>query len=131
MPKGRETLEGRGIREGNTMKLLREDNHITFCGERPVDRNNPELAATAVELTLPTGLSEKAQKCWDYLDGTAFAYEYQGRLVVTDESLELTEYGDGSHEAPFGAPRWECDSWEELEEALEATCDDLEQDGLL
>ena len=113
------------------MKFLRGDNRVTFCGEHPIDRNNPEKAATAVELTLPTGLSEKAQKCWDYFDGTAFAYEYQGKLVVTDESLELTEYGDGSHEAPFGAPRWVCDSWEELEEILEATYDDLEEDDLL
>ena len=113
------------------MKFLRADNQITFCGERPIDRQNPEQAATAVELTLPTGLSEKAWKCWDYFDGTAFAYEYQGKLVVTDESLELTEFGDGSHEAPFGAPRWVCDSWEELEAALEATYDDLEEDDLL
>ena len=113
------------------MKFLREDNRVTFCGEQPIDRNNPEQAATAIELTLPTGLSEKAQKCWDYFDGTAFAYEYCGRLVVTDEALELTEYGDGSYEAPFGAPRWVCDGWEELEEILEATYDDLEADGCL
>ena len=113
------------------MKFLREDNRVTFCGEHPIDRNNPEQAATAIELTLPTGLSEKARKCWDYFDGTAFAYEYCGRLVVTDEALDLTEYGDGSHEAPFGAPRWVCDSWEELEEILEATYDDLKEDGCL
>lgn len=113
------------------MKFLRTDNHITFCGEHPIDRNNPEQAATAIELTLPTGLSAKAWKCWDYFDGTAFAYEYQGRLVVTDEALELTEYGDGSHEAPFSAPRWVCDSWEELEQILEETYDDLKEDGCI
>ena len=113
------------------MKFLRTDNHITFCGEHPIDRNNPEQAATAIELTLPTGLSAKAWKCWDYFDGTAFAYEYQGRLVVTDEALELTEYGDGSHEAPFGAPRWVCDSWEELEQILEETYDDLKEEMIV
>ena len=113
------------------MKFLRTDNHITFCGEHPIDRNNPEQAATAIELSLPTGLSAKAWKCWDYFNGTAFAYEYQGRLVVTDEALELTEYGDGSHEAPFGAPRWVCDSWEELEQILEETYDDLKEDGCI
>ena len=113
------------------MKFLRTDNHITFCGEHPIDRNNPEQTATAIELTLPTGLSAKAWKCWDYFDGTAFAYEYQGRLVVTDEALELTEYGDGSHEAPFGAPRWVCDSWEELEQILEETYNDLKEDGCI
>lgn len=113
------------------MKFLRTDNHITFCGKHPIDRNNPEQAATAIELTLPTGLSAKALKCWDSFDGTAFAYEYQGRLVVTDEALELTEYGDGSHEAPFGAPRWVCDSWEELEQILEETYGDLKEDGCI
>lgn len=113
------------------MKFLRTDNHITFCGEHPIDRNNPEQAATAIELSLPTGLSAKAWKCWDYFNGTAFAYEYQGKLVVTDEALELTEYGDGSHEAPFGAPRWVCDSWEELEQILEETYDDLKEDSCI
>ena len=113
------------------LKFLRPDNRITFCGERPVDRSDPENARTAVELTLPTGLSEKAQACLDYFDGTAFAFEYLGRLVVTDEALDLTEFGDGSHEAPFGAPRWVVDSWEELEQILEANYDDLKADDLL
>ena len=113
------------------MKFLREDNKVTFCGEVPVDMNDRESGDTAIELTLPTGLSEKAQACWDYFDGTAFAYEYKGRLVVTDEGLYLTEHGDGTYEAPFGGPRWVVDSWEELENALEATYDDLEEDGML
>jgi hypothetical protein len=51
--------------------------------------------------------------------------------VVTDEALELSEYGDGSHEAPFGAPRWVCDSWEELEQILEETYEDLKEDGCI
>ena len=126
MPKGTEKTE-----EDTDMKFLREDNHITFCGEAPVDMNDRESEGTAIELTLPTGLSEKAKACWDYFDGTAFAYEYKGRLVVTDEGLYLTEHGDGSHEAPFGGPRWEVDSWEELELILEETYDDLEADGCL
>ena len=113
------------------LKFLREDNALAFCGDDPVDRSDREHEHTAFELTLPTGLSGTAQACWDYFDGTAFAYEYKGRLVVTDESLDLAEFGDGSHEAPFGAPRWVVDSWEELEQVLEATYDDLEADGLL
>ena len=113
------------------MKFLRDDNHITFCGEKPVDRNNPELAERAVELSLPEGFSDKAKKCWDYFDGTAFAFEYGGRLIVTDESLELSAFGDGSPEAPIGFPRWECDSWQELEEILEETYDDLLEDGCI
>ena len=113
------------------MKFLRADNHATYCGENPVDMNDREMESTAIELTLPTGLSAKAQACWDYFDGTAFAYEYKDRLVVTDEGLYLTEHGDGSAEAPYGSPRWVCDSWEELEQILEETYDDLKEDGLL
>lgn len=113
------------------MKFLRADNQITFCGERPVDMNDRESEGTAVELTLPTGLSKKAWKCWDYFDGTAFAFEYKDRLVVTDEGMYLTEHGDGTREAPFGFPRWVVDSWEELEQILEEIYDDLEADDLL
>ena len=113
------------------MKFMRNDTQITFCGEKPIDRNDPKGAETAIELTLPAGFSDKAQTCWDYFDGTAFLYEYKGHLVVTDESLYLTAHGDGTAEAPLGSPRWECDSWEELETVLEQTYDDLLEDGLI
>ena len=113
------------------MKFMRNDTQVTFCGERPIDRNDPEGAEAAIELTLPTGFSEKAQACWDYFDGTAFLYEYKDRLVVTDESLYLTSHGDGSAEAPLGFPRWECDSWDELERILEQTYDELRDDGMI
>lgn len=114
---------------GESLKFLREDNELTWCGDNPVDMNDRGHEHTAVELSLPTGLSEKAHACWDYFDGTAFAYEYKGRLVVTDESLYLTEHGDGTREAPFGFTRWEVESWEELEKALEATYDELKEYG--
>ena len=113
------------------MKFLREDNRITFCGERPIDRNDPDAAEDAIELTLPEGFSEKAKACWDYFDGAAFIYEYKDRLVVTDEALELTEFGDGSREAPYGAPRWVLDSWEELEKILEEVYDELKEEDIL
>ena len=113
------------------LKFLREDNELTWCGEDPMDMNDRENEHTAVELSLPTGLSEKAQACWDYFDGTAYAYEYKGRLVITDESLYLTTHGNGTHEAPFGCSRWEVDSWEELEEILEETYDELREDGAI
>ena len=112
------------------MKFLNEHTRI-LKGIHPVDMNDRMSEGTAVELDLPDNFSDKAKACWDYFDGTAFAFEYKGRLVVTDESLYLTAHGDGSHEAPFGFPRWEVDSWEELEQALEATYDDLEAEGLL
>ena len=113
------------------MKFLRADNSVTFCGETPVDRNDRESEKTAIELSLPEGFSDKAKACWEYFDGTAFAFEYKGRLVITDESLYLTEHGDGTREAPFGGPRLECDSWEEVEDWLELVYDELDEDGLL
>lgn len=41
------------------MKFLREDNQVTYCGEDPIDRNDPEGAKDAVEMTLPTGFPKK------------------------------------------------------------------------
>jgi len=38
---------------------------------------------------------------------------------------------DFCNEAPFGAPRWVCDSWEELKQILEETYDDLKEDGCI
>ena len=113
------------------MKYLRADNHLTVCGEKPVDMNDREAEDAAVELTLPEGFSNKAKACWDYFEGAGFIYVYKDHLVVTDEGLYLTEHGDDTHEAPFGAPRWVCDTWEELEQILEETYDDLEADDLL
>lgn len=110
------------------MKYLRNDNHVTYCGADPVDMNDRDSERSAIELSLPEGFSEKAWACWNYFDGTAFLYEYKGRLVMTDESLYLTEHGDGSRQAPWGAPRGIFDSWEEVEAWLEAVYDDLEDD---
>ena len=112
------------------MKYARRDVRI-YTDQQPVDRNNPESAASAIEYSLPSGFSGKAKACWQYFSGAAYLFEYKGRLVMTDESLELTEYGDGSREAPFGAPRGEFDTWEEVEEWLEAVYDDLQSDDLL
>ena len=112
------------------MKFERPDTYI-LTGLEPIDRNDPESQSTAIEYALPTGFSDKAKACWDYFEGAAFLFSYKGKLVITDEGLYLTEHGDGSHEAPFGAPRGEFDLWEEVETWLEAVYDDLEADGLL
>ena len=111
------------------MKFLRPDTHM-IVGYRPVDMNDHENERSAVELALPDSFSDKAKACWEYFESAAFIFEYKDRLVVTDESLYLTEHGDGKTD-PYGAPRWECDSWDELEQILEETCDDLAEDGLL
>ena len=106
------------------MKFLNEHTRI-LKGIHPVDMNDRMSEGTAVELDLPDNFSDKAKACWDYFEGAAFIFEYDGKLTVTDEGLNLTAHGDGIHEA-FGAPRWVCDSWEELEQILEETCDELE-----
>ena len=112
------------------MKFQRTDIRI-YNDLQPIDMNDRASEGTAIEYALPTGFSDKAKACWDYFEGAAFLFSYKGKLVITDESLYLTEHGDGSHEAPFGAPRGEFDTWEEVEAWLEAVYDDLEADGCL
>ena len=109
------------------MKYLRNDNHTIFYGEYPIDRNDPEHALEAVELSLPAGFSDKARACWDYLEGTAFLFEYNGKLVMTDESLYLTEHGNGTAEAPWGGPRGTFETWEEVEVWLEELYDEARE----
>ncbi len=112
------------------MKFLRPDTHM-IVGYRPMDMNDHENESSAVEFALPDGFSDKAKACWEYFRGSAFIFEYKDRLVVTDEGLYLTSHGDGSHGSPIGGPRWECDSWDKLEQILEETYDNLAEDGLL
>ena len=99
------------------MKFKTEDNRMTWLDAE--DRNDPAAAAGAIGLTLPASFSRAARYAWEYLDGAAFAFEYKGRLVITDESLDLTEAGDGSRENPIGGPRAIFDSWAEAEAWLE------------
>ena len=109
------------------MKFLRQDTHILH-GLKPVDMNDRKSERTAVEPALPENFSGKAKACWRYFEGVAFIFEYKNRLVITDEALELTEHGDGTPGNPLEFPRWVCDSWEELEQILEETYDDLIDD---
>ena len=111
-----------------SLKFNRDDISVLY-GLEAVDMNDPASASSAVNLSLPDAFSEKAHQVWDYFDGTAFLFEYKGQLVVTDESLWLTDWGDGTPEAPMGFPRWVCDSWDDLERWLELTYDDLREDG--
>ena len=83
--------------------------------EYPVDKNNPENELTAIYYSVPTEFSPKAKAVMDYLDDTAWIFEYKGKLVMTDEGLYLTDFGDGRIKA-WGGPRAEFDSWEEMEE---------------
>ena len=89
-----------------------------------IDRNDPEKARTAVTLAWPETFSDRARMALRYFDDTIYLFSYDGKLVATDESMELTEYGDGSPDSPIGCPRWEGDSLDQLEAWLEAVADD-------
>ena len=106
------------------MRFLNEHTHILH-GRHPLDMNDRISECTAAELALPDNFSDKAKACWEYYKGAAYIFEYKGRLVITDESLYLTDHGDGSHSAPFGGPRWICDSWEQVERNLEQNYDEV------
>lgn len=112
------------------MSFDRPDTRI-YDDYEAIDMNDPASQGEAVEYALPEGFSDKAKACWRYFDGSAFLFAYKGRLVMTDESLYLTEHGDGTSEAPFGAPRAEFDAWDEVEAWLEAVYDELLEDGLV
>ncbi len=105
------------------MRFLRPDTHM-IVGYRPTDMNDHEKERSAVELALPTSFSDKAKACWEYFRDAAAIFEYDERLIVTDESYLLSETDN-----PCGGPRWICDSWEELESILEEVYDDLAEDG--
>ena len=77
-----------------------------------------------IEYTLPANFSEKAHAVWDYLEGAAYLFEHNDRLVITDESLDLEYKG-------FCGPRAILDSWEEVETWLEENYEDLAEAGVL
>lgn len=91
-----------------------------------VDRNDPQAATTAIEIRFPDTFSYKAWRVIRYFEGAMFLYAYKGQFVVTDESLYLTDHGDGTAEAPFGGPRWAGSSLEELERWLEQIADEYD-----
>lgn len=95
----------------------------------PVDRNDWLGALTAIEVPYPESFSKKAWKVINYMDGCMFLFFYKGKYVATDESLYLTEHGDGSMEAPYGAPRWTGDSLDEFEHWLEKLADFYDEES--
>ena len=94
-----------------------------------VDRSDPVAAKTAIELQFPKTFSARAWRVIRYMEGALYLYSYKGKFVTTDESLELTEYGDGTKESPYGCPRWIGDSLEDLEWWLESVADDNDAMG--
>ena len=96
----------------------------SFFTESPVDMNDPESAVRAFPVRIPAGLSKEAELMMEYLDDTAWLFIYNGRLVLTDESLWLTDYNRDGY---FGGPRWTGDTVEELDAWLAAEYEDLEE----
>ena len=95
----------------------------------PIDRNDPECASTAVELEFPETFSHKAWLVIRYMEAAMYLYLYKGEYILTDESLYLTDHGDGSHEAPLGGPRYVAESLEEVEQWLEELADCYDEEG--
>ena len=91
-----------------------------------IDRNDPEKARTAIMLEWPETFSDRAKMVIRYFDDTIYLFSYDGKLVATDESRELTEYGNGTSDSPFGFYRWEGTEMEHLEAWLEAVADDFD-----
>ena len=112
------------------MKFLRADTAI-YCDPRPIDRDDPDAARTAIGYDLPTGFSIKAKRFWKYLEGAAFIFEVRDKLIVTDESLELSSGGDGTRGNPFRCIRGSFDDWDALERWLEAEYDAAVAEGWL
>ena len=94
-----------------------------------IDRNDPEKAKTAIQLEWPETFSRRAKMVIKYLEGTAYLYAYADHIVITDESLELTAFGGGTPEAPFGFPRYEDNTLEGVEAWLEEVADQYDADG--
>ena len=96
----------------------------------PIDKND-QLSAElfAAHIEWPQDFSEKAKETLRYFDDTAFLFRYKHRLVITDESLWLTTWGDGTPAHPFGGPRAVLDTMQEVEAWLEQVHDELAEDG--
>lgn len=113
------------------MKFYRQDSHIIKRldpRDQPIDKNDPANEHTAIEYAIPEGFSWKAKATMNYLDGTAFIYEYKDQIVLTDESLYLTAHGDGTMDSPIGFPRGTFAGWDELERWLEMVYDEEHED---
>lgn len=94
----------------------------------PFDGHDVIGSLTAIHVSYPDSFSDRAKKVLRYLDDTAFLFFYKGKYVLTDESLYLTDYGDGSHDAPLGGPRYTCDTLEQLEAWLEWVADRYDEE---
>ena len=76
------------------------------------------MKTTTFALELPRNMRPMARAAFKALDGDGCLFEHKGRLVMTDESGDLEEQGDGNPGTPWCGPRWVGDSFAELEDWL-------------
>lgn len=76
------------------------------------------MKTTTFALELPRNMRPMARAAFKALDGDGCLFEHKGRLVMTDESGDLEEQGDGNPGNPWCGPRWVGDSFAELEDWL-------------
>ena len=62
------------------------------------------MKTTTFELELPRNMRPMARAAFKALDGDGCLFEHKGRLVMTDESGDLEEHGDGTPGNPWGCP---------------------------
>ena len=96
-----------------------------------IDLNNPEKAKTAVELEWPETFSTRAKMVIRYLGNTAFLFSYDNSIVMTDETLALDNFGDGTPESPFRFPRYVDNTLEGVEAWLEEIADQFDSDACI
>ena len=82
------------------------------------------MKTTTFELELPRNMRLMARAAFYALEGEGCLFEHKGKLVMTDESLELEVTEGGS-----GGPRWVGDSFAELEDWLVECAADWMGDG--
>lgn len=92
------------------------------------DRTISRLPVPVTEYTVPTGFCPAALEMMNYLEGTAFIFEYGDVLIMTDESLDLTIAGDGTPQDPYGGPRGVFETWDEMEAFLAETWKEIDPD---
>lgn len=104
--------------DGRDNSIMKTE-YVTDSGRQfPIDRNHPEDSKQAVEVPWPTGLSKRGEKVLRYFDGAAFLFKYKGEYIITDESGDLTEAGDGVNE-PWGGPRFSSRNYKDVKTWIE------------
>lgn len=96
--------------------------------DHPVDMNDraAEKTARLIPWQYAGIKNPDALKALEYFESTAWLFRYKGRLVMTDESLYLTDAGDG-RTTPIGGPRYTANTRKEIETWLADVWQDIDE----